>query len=91
MVAGGGSQTPITLDPHKCYFYSLWLTKIAPSPLTYRLLGLCLFENKSYLEAWDCLNALPSNERLYDSKVQKALALCQKHLPKDLETSYKKG
>ncbi len=76
---------------HKCYFYSLWLTKIAPSPLTYRLLGLCLFENKSYLEAWDCLNALPSNERLYDSKVQKALALCQKHLPKDLETSYKKG
>ncbi|WP_375793771.1 DUF1347 family protein [Chlamydia sp. 12-01] len=75
----------------KCYFYSLWLTKIAPSPLTYRLLGLCLLENKCYLEAWDCLYSLPLNERVYDSKVQKALALCQKHLPKDLGASYKRG
>lgn len=62
-------------------------------PLTINLpfVRLVPFENKNYLEAWDCLHALPSNERLYDSKVQKALALCQKHLPKDLETSYKKG
>ncbi|QVE49525.1 DUF1347 family protein [Chlamydia crocodili] len=76
---------------NKCYFYSLWLTKIAPSPLTHRLLGLCLLENKCYLEAWDYLHSLPSNERLYDSKVQKALAICQKHLPKDHGAGYKRG
>ncbi|BAE80778.1 conserved hypothetical protein [Chlamydia felis Fe/C-56] len=75
---------------HKCYSYSLWLTKIAPSYLTYRLLGLCLLENKCYKEAWDYLHSLPQNKRVYDSKVQKALVLCQKHLPKDLMAGYKR-
>ncbi|AAP05745.1 DUF1347 family protein [Chlamydia caviae] len=76
---------------HKCYLYSLWLTKIAPSPLAYRLLGLCLLENKCYLEAWGYLHSLPHNQRMHDSKVQKALIICQKHLPKDLGASYKRG
>lgn len=75
----------------KCYLYSLWLTKISPSPLTYRLLGLCLLEKKCYSEALDCLQSLPLHDRTYDPKVQKALALCQKHLSKDLGAGYKRG
>ncbi|ANH78554.1 DUF1347 family protein [Candidatus Chlamydia sanziniae] len=74
-------------DYNKCYFYTLWLTKIAPSSHTYRLLGLCLVENKCYEEAWRYFQLLSPNNSVYDSKIQKALALCQKHLPKDLQVN----
>ncbi|EPP34606.1 hypothetical protein CP10139811_0692 [Chlamydia ibidis] len=68
----------------KCYLYSLWLTKVAPSSLTYRLLGLCLLENKHYLEAWKCLHTASLTCCAGDTKIQKALTLCQKHLSKEM-------
>ncbi|WP_201456487.1 DUF1347 family protein [Chlamydia sp. 17-3921] len=69
--------------------YCLWLSKIAPSSSVYRLLGLCLVEDKHYLEAWNCFQTLSPQERVCNSKVQKALALCQKHLSKDQILGYK--
>ncbi|AHK63642.1 DUF1347 family protein [Chlamydia avium] len=71
------------------YLYSLWLTKIAPSPQTYRLLALCLVEHKCYAEAWEYFSLLSTHAR-YDPKVQKALALCYKCLSKDSGINYEK-
>lgn len=71
------------------YLYSLWLTKISPSPQTYRLLALCLVEHKRYAEAWEYFNLLSTHSR-YDSKVQKALALCHRRLSKDSGMNYEK-
>lgn len=63
-----------------CYYHSLWLTKVAPSSKTYRLLGLCLVERKCYAEAWRYLHLIPDQERMLDAALQKACTLCQKNM-----------
>ncbi|AEB41298.1 DUF1347 family protein [Chlamydia pecorum] len=73
----------------KSYLYCSWLSEVAPSPQVYRLLGFCLMEEQRYQEAWNCFLELPPQEKLRNLKVQKAMALCQKHLSKDLSLSYK--
>nr|CRI42873.1 Uncharacterized protein BN1224_DC9_BY_00150 [Chlamydia pneumoniae] len=74
-------------DYDKCYLYSMWLTKVAPSPQSYRLAGLCLMENKRYDEALEFLCMLSPNDSINDYKTQKALAFCQKHQSKDRAAS----
>ncbi|SPN73866.1 Protein of unknown function (DUF1347) [Chlamydia serpentis] len=74
-------------DYNKCYLYSLWLTKIAPSSQAYRLAGLCLMENKCYDQALEFLCMLPLTDSLNDHRTQKALAFCQKYQSKDSDFS----
>ncbi|WP_213358210.1 DUF1347 family protein [Chlamydiifrater phoenicopteri] len=75
----------------KSALYCRWLIRVSPSTHFYRLLGLCLTKQKEYQQALECFNHLPPKEKINDTKVLKALTICQNHLTHDLLLGYKKS
>ncbi|WP_348664223.1 DUF1347 family protein [Chlamydiifrater volucris] len=75
----------------KSALYCRWLIRVSPSSHFYRLLGLCLTKQKEYQQALECFNHLPPSEKINDTKVLRALTICQNHLPQDLLMDYKRS